>query len=330
MRHANRARPVLRYTLAGLMALSACAASAQQAYPAKVVRVIVPYVPGGAGDIMGRLIGQKMSASWGQQVIVDNRPGAAGMIGAAIAAKAPPDGHTLLLGYTSEIAINPTLYSRMTYDPAKELISVAMAGVLPLLLVTNPSLPVKSVRDLIALARSRPGDMTYGSAGNGTPAHLGMEYLKRTASIDIVHVPYKGGAEVVAAILGGHVMTFFSGIPPAIPHVKIGRLRAIAVSTAKRASMLPDVPTVSESGGIRGFDIAAWFGYFAPAGTPNDVIAKVNATVNASLRDPDIARQFDQQGIVISPMSPEQFASFIAADTRKYAQLVKQSGARAN
>src|SRR5450759_274330 len=155
-----------------------------------------------------------MSDSWGQQVIIDNRPGAAGMIGAAIVAKSPPDGHTILLGYTSEIAVNPSLYSKMTYDPLRELSAVAMAGVLPLLLVANPSLPVHSVKDMLALAKARPGQITYGSAGNGTPAHLGMELLKTTAKVDMTHVPYKGGAEVVTAILGGHVMLFFSGIPP--------------------------------------------------------------------------------------------------------------------
>lgn len=328
MGHSGTFTPIARFTAVALLAISSCGAWGQT-YPSKPVRVIVPYVPGGAGDIMARVIGQKMTESWGRQVIVENRPGATGMIGAAAAAKAAPDGHTLLLGYTSEIAINPSLFSKMTYDPAKELTPIAMAGVLPLLLVSNPSLPVKSVRELIALAKARPGEITYGSAGNGTPAHLGMEYLKRTAKVDMIHVPYKGGAEVVSAIIGGHVMLFFSGIPPAIPHVKTGKLRALAVSTARRVPMLADTPTVTESGGIRGFDIAAWFGYFAPAGTPKDIINKVNAAVNAILRNPDIARQFERQGIVISEMSLEQFASFIDAETRQYGRLVKESGARA-
>lgn len=300
-----------------------------QEYPTKTVRIIVPYAPGGAGDVMARVIGHKMSDSWGQQVIVDNRPGAAGMIGAAIVAKSLPDGHTILLGYTSEIAVSPNLYSKMTYDPLRELSAVAMAGVLPLLLVANPSLPVRSVKDMLALAKARPGQITYGSAGNGTPAHLGMELLKTIAKVDMTHVPYKGGAEVVTAILGGHVMLFFSGIPPAIPHVTAGKLRALAVSTKSRAPSLPEIPTVAESG-VPGFDLSGWFGYFVPAGTPRQVIDKINEAVNSAIKNPDVAKQFDRQGVVVSVMSPPELAAFVDRETKKYAQVIKQSGAKAD
>lgn len=308
------------------LALVAATSIHAQTYPSKVVRVIVPYVPGGAGDIIARIVGQKLTEAWGQQVVVENRPGATGMIGAAAVAKAAPDGYTILLGYTSEIAINPSLFRKMAYDPSRELTPVTMAGVLPLVLVANPSLPVRSVKDIIALAKARPGEIIYGSAGNGTPAHLGMEYLKRVAKVDMTHVPYKGGAEVVAAVVGGHVMLFFSGIPPAIPHVKSGRLRAVAVSIRQRVSSLPDVPTVAESG-FPGFDIAAWFGYFAPAGAPRAVVTKLNSSVNAILRNPEVVKLFEQQGIVISEMTPEQFAAFIRGEAQKYARIVKESGA---
>ena len=232
------------------------------------------------------------------------------------------------MGYTAEIAINPTLYSKITYDPAKDLIPVAMGGVLPLLLISNPTLPVKSVRELIALAKARPNQIIYGTAGYGSPAHLGMEYLKSTAHVEITHVPYKGGAEVVTAIMTGDVMLFFSGIPPAIPFVNAGKIRALAVSTKNRFQGLPTIPTVAESG-LPGFDLSGWFGYFVPTGTPHDVIEKVNNGVNTALRGEELAKQFLQQGILIDPMSAEQFAAFIRNETQKYAHLIRESGARA-
>jgi tripartite-type tricarboxylate transporter receptor subunit TctC len=310
-------------------ALTGCMEAWAQVFPSKAVRVVVPYAPGGAGDIMARTIALRLTESWGQQVIVENRPGAAGMIGAAAVAKANPDGYTVLLGYTSEIAVNPSLYRKMAYDPLQDLAPVTLAGILPLLLVSNPSLPVRTVRDIVTLARTRPGEMTYGSAGSGTPAHLGMEYLKRTAGIDITHIPYKGGSEVVTAILGGHVMLFFSGIPPAIPHVKSGRLRPIAVSTRQRARILPDVPTVEQSG-IRGFDLSGWFGYFVPTGTPREVIDKFHAAVNSILMTPEVVKQFDQQGIITMNMTPEAFSSFIRSEFQKYSKIVRESGAQVN
>ncbi|MGH8617728.1 MAG: Bug family tripartite tricarboxylate transporter substrate binding protein [Burkholderiales bacterium] len=308
--------------------LAITAPAAAQQYPQKPVRVIVSYAPGGAGDVMARVFGQKLAESWGQQMIVDNRPGANGMIGAAAVARAAPDGYTFLFGYVSEVAINPSLYAKMAYDPAKELVPVAMGGVLPLLLVSNPSLPAKSVRDLLRLAKARPGELTYGSAGYGSPAHLGAEYLKRTAGVDITHVPYKGGAEVVTAILSGQVMVFFSGIPPAIAHVRSGRLRALAVSTAGRVPGLEEVPPVAESG-VKGFDMAGWFGYFAPAGTPREVVDKLASGVSAILRQPETGRLFVQQGIVIAEMGPEKFAPFIQAEAQKYARIIRESGAKA-
>lgn len=296
-----------------------------QTYPSKPIRVIVPYAAGGAGDIMGRVIGQKLTDMWGQQVQVELRPGAAGMIGAATVAKSPADGYTVLLGAQAETTVNQSLYSKITYDPQKDLVPVAMAGLLPLVLIVNPSLPVKSVRDFVSLARSKPGEVTYGTAGHGTTAHLAMEHLKRVTGIDLTHVTYKGGAEVVVAVIGGHVFSFFSGIPPALPNIGSGRLRALAVSTQQKVSVLPGVPTVSEAG-IPDFDIANWFGYFVPMGTPKEVIARLNAGVQAAMRDPEVRRQLDRQGIVPRETTQADFAGFVALEQTKYARIIKESG----
>lgn len=305
--------------------LVAVPAAIAQTFPGKLVRVIVPYSPGGSGDIMARVIGQRLAQSWGQQVIIENRPGANGMIGAAAAAKAVPDGYTLLLGYTSEIVINPSLYRKLAYDPAKELDPITMAGTLPLLLIGNPSFPAKGLKDLVALARARPGDVLYGSAGIGSPAHLGMEYLGRLTRTSMTHVTYKGGADAVLAVIGGQVMVFFSGIPPAIPHVQSGRLRALAVSTAARVAVLPNVPTVAESG-APGFDMTAWFGYFAPTGTPAEAVNRVAEGVGAALRDAQIVRQLEAQGIVVVEMAPARFSEFVRRDAQQYARIIREAG----
>ncbi len=300
-----------------------------QTYPGKPIRVIVPYAAGGAGDIMGRVIGQKLTETWGQQVQVELRPGAAGMIGAAAVAKSPADGYTVLLGAQAETTVNQSLYSKIAYDPQKDLVPVAMAGLLPLVLIVNPSLPVKSVREFVSLARGKPGEVTYGTAGHGTTAHLAMEHLKRVSGIDLTHVTYKGGSEVVVAVIGGHVFSFFSGIPPALSNIASGRLRALAVSTQQRVAVLPGIPTVAEAG-IPQFDIANWFGYFVPTGTPKEAIAKLNAGVQAAMRDPEVRRQLDRQGIVPRETTQADFAGFVALEQTKYAQIIRESGIKAD
>ena len=298
-----------------------------QAYPAKTVRIIVAYPPGGSGDLMGRVIAERMTSSWGQQVLVDNRPGAAGMIGAAAVAKSPPDGHVVFLGYTSEISVNQSLYSKMQYDPLRDLSPVAMSGVLPLLFVANASLPVRSLKETLALARSRPGDLTFASSGFGAPAYLGVELLMSSAKVKLTNVPYKGGGEIMNAVVGGHVMLFFSSIPPALPHVQSGKLRALAVSTRSRVPSLPEIPTIAESG-VRDFDVSGWFAFFVPAGTPRPVVDKIADAVNSTVKDPQISKQFSSQGIVVAVMSPEQLASFVQQEAKKYAQIIKQAGVK--
>lgn len=314
---------------AACVSLGASLQSSGQPYPSKPIRVIVPYAAGGAGDIMGRVIGQKLNDAWGQQVVVDMRPGAAGMIGASAVAKSPPDGYTVLLGAQAETTVNQSMYSKINYDAQKELVPVAMAGVLPLVLVVTPALPVKSLRDFINLAKAKPREVTYGTAGLGTTAHLAMEYLQRASRIELTHVTYKGGAEVVIAVAGGHVVSFFSGIPPALPHIGSGRLRALGVSTAHRVDVLPDVPTVAEAG-VPDFDIANWFGYFVPTGTPAAIVAKLNAGIQSAVRDATVKEQLARQGIVLVETTQEKFASFVSAEHKKYAKIIKDSGIRAD
>jgi tripartite-type tricarboxylate transporter receptor subunit TctC len=306
----------------------ACWAHAQN-YPAKPIRIVTPYAPGGTADILSRVVALKLSEAWGLQVVIDNRPGASGMIGADIVAKAAPDGYTILMAYVAEIAIVPSLFAKMTYDPVKDFAPVTLAAVTPMIFVVHPSLPAKNVRELVALAKSRPGQLPYASAGNGSPAHLAFELLQRSAGIEITHVPYKGAAPALTDLLGGHVVMFFSGMPPAMPHINAGKLRAIAVSTAKRSPAAPDVPTVAESG-VRYFDISTWFGVFAPAGTPRDIIGKLNAEISRALTLPDVRARLAREGAETAPNSAEQFGKFIQSEITKFARIIKESGARAD
>jgi tripartite-type tricarboxylate transporter receptor subunit TctC len=300
-----------------------------QNYPAKSIRIVTPYAPGGTADILSRVVALKMAETWGQQVVIDNRPGASGMIGADIAAKAAPDGYTLLMAYVAEIAIVPSLFAKITYDPVNDLAPVTLAAITPMILVLHPSLPAKNVRELVALAKSRPGQLPYASAGNGSPAHLAFELLQRSGGIEITHVPYKGAAPALTDLLGGHVVMYFSGMPPAMPHINAGKLRAIAVSTAKRSPATPDVPTVAESG-VRGFDISTWFGVFAPAGTSRDIIGKLNAEISRALTLPDVRERLAREGAETAPNSPAQFSRFIQSEITKFSRIIKESGARAD
>ena len=300
-----------------------------QSYPVKTIRIVTPYAPGGTADILSRVVAQKLAEAWSQQVVVDNRPGASGMIGADIAAKAPPDGYTVLMAYTAEIAITQSLFKNMTYDPVKDLAPVTLAAITPMIFVVHPSLPANNVRELVALAKAKPGQLPYASAGNGSPAHLAFELLQRSAGITITHVPYKGAAPALTDLLGGHVVMFFSGMPPAMPHVKAGKLRAIAVSTAKRSPATPEVPTVAESG-VRDFDISTWFGVLVPAATPPDIVAKLNAEIARALTLTDVKARLAREGAETAPDSPAQFGKFIQSEIAKFAGIIKASGARAD
>jgi tripartite-type tricarboxylate transporter receptor subunit TctC len=309
-----------------ILAALAWAPAVAQTYPSKPIRIVVPYPPGGSGTIVARILGDKLNQAWGQQILVDSRPGASGMIGAEIVAKAPPDGYTLLAGYTSEVAINVSLFPKMAYDPVKDFAPIALTGVIPMILLVHPSVPAKSVKELMALARSRPGDMTYGSAGAGSPAHLAHELLNRSTNVKMVHVPYKGAAPALVDLLGGHVFTYFSGMPPAMPHVRAGKLRGLAVSTAKRSAAAPDIPAVAES--VSGFDVPTWFSLLAPAGTPSDIVAKLNAETVRSLNDPAVKPKLAALGAETTTMNADEVAAFIRKEIDKYARVVKASGAR--
>ncbi len=321
--------PMVRGIALLATALVAAGASAQP-YPApgKQIRFIVPFSAGGATDLIARAVGQKLTESTGAQVIVENRPGASGMIGADIVAKSAPDGYTLLMASTAEIAINPSVYPKMTYDPAKDLAPVTLAGITPLILVVNPGTQLRSVSDIVAQAKAKPDSISFASAGGGSVQHLSGELLKTLTSTQMVHIPYKGAAPALADLLGGQVSMFFSGMPPAMTHVKSGKLRALAVTTSKRSPAAPDVPTMAEAG-IAGFDISNWFGVFAPAGTPEDILNKLNAEIVKALALPDVKERLAGAGAETVGNTRAEFATFIDKEMAKYAKLARESGAKA-
>jgi tripartite-type tricarboxylate transporter receptor subunit TctC len=297
-----------------------------QGYPTKPVRVIAPFGAGGALDLTARTLGMKMQETMKQNIVVDNRPGAGGVIGADLVAKAAPDGYMVLLGSPAEIAVLPHL-QKMPYSVDKDLAPVSLAVITPLILVVTPTLPAKNVKELIALAKSRPGQLTYASAGTGGVQHLAGELLKINQKIDMVHIPYKGAAPAMPDLIGGHVMLFFSGMPPAMPHVRAGKLRPLAVTTAKRSPAAPEVPTMGEAG-VSGFNISNWFAYFVPAGTPRDVIARLNTEINRALQLPDVKERLGRVGAETAGSTPDELAKFVKDESEKFAQLIKASGAK--
>lgn len=297
-----------------------------QGYPAKSIRVVAPFAPGGALDLTARTVGQKMQESMKQTIVVDNRPGAGGVIGGDIVAKAASDGYTVLLASPAEIAVLPHL-QKMPYSVEKDLAPVSLAVITPLVLVVNPSLPVKNVKELIALAKARPGELTYASAGTGGVQHLAGELLKITMKIDLVHVPYKGAGPIMPDLVGGHVPMAFTGMPPSMPFVRAGKLRALAVTTTKRSAAAPEVPTMAEAG-VPGFDISNWFAYFVPAGTPKDAIARLNTEINRGLRMQDVKAKLANVGAETVGTSPEELGRFVRSESEKFAKLIKLSGAK--
>src|SRR5687768_7215258 len=280
-----------------------------QGYPAKSIRVVVPFAPGGATDITARTLGAKMNEAFKQTVVVDNRTGGGGVIGADIVAKAPPDGYTVLIGTPAEIAILPHM-QKMPYDALRDFASVSLATSSPLILVVHPSLPVKSVKELIALIRARPGQLSYGSAGAGGVHHLAGELLKVNYKLDMVHVPYKGVGAVIPELLGGHIPMTFSSMPPSVPYVRAGKLRALAVTSAKRSSAAPEVPTMIE-GGVPGFVATNWFAYFVPAGTPGAIIGTLNAEINRTLTLEDVRGKLVELGLDTLGTTPEALGRFL-------------------
>jgi tripartite-type tricarboxylate transporter receptor subunit TctC len=296
-------------------------------YPSKPVRLVVPFPPGGSLDIAGRLIAQKLTEMWGQTVVVENKPGAGGNIGADFVAKSPPDGYTILLGALSTHAVNPSLYKSMPYDAAKDFAPITLIAITPNVLVVNSSLPVNSAKEFIAYAKANPGKLAFGSGSNGSAGHLAGELFKVETGSDAIHVPFKGGAPATQALLAGDTQFMFDNLANAMSQVKAGRIKALAVTTAQRSSLVPDLPTMAEAG-LPGFDISTWYGLFAPAGTPAPVVAKWNADVTRILNSPDVRAKLVADGAEPAPNSPEQFSQFIARELAKYARIVKASGAK--
>ena len=308
------------------LVLTGGAAPAQaQAYPSKPIRWIVTYPPGGPTDFVARAIGARLTAAWGQQVVIDNRPGAGGVIGTELAAKAVPDGYTLLFGTSAGLTINPALISKLPYDPVKDFAPVSLLVINPQILVVNSGVPVNSVKELIAYAKSRPGQLNYASVGQGSPNHLGMELLKAQAGIDMVHVPYKGTGPAVTDLLGGQVQLMFNSMPVVLPLVKSGKLKGLAVGSAQRSPAAPDVPTVAEAG-VPGFENVTWYGMFAPAKTSSEVITKLNAQVVKILTDPEMAQRMASQGAEPRSTTPEELAQYMRVEFARWKKVISAAG----
>jgi tripartite-type tricarboxylate transporter receptor subunit TctC len=299
-----------------------------QNYPNRAIRFVVPYAPGGSTDIVARILAQKLSDAMGQQVVVDNRPGAGGSIGADVVAKSPPDGYTMVTAVTGIMAINQYLYRKLPFDPEKDFAPVTQVGSLPLILVVHPSLPAKNVREFIAMAKAKPGQLNYGSSGVGTATHMTTELFKSMAGVDLVHIPYKGSGQVMGDVIGGQLALIFDQIVSSLPHVQGGKLRMLAITSAKRFSSLPDLPTIAESG-VPGYESISWAGVAVPAGTPKEIIARLHTEIVKVLAAPDIRERFLRDGIETVGSTPEQFTEHIRRERIKWAKVVKDSGAKA-
>ena len=297
-----------------------------QTYPTKPIRLIVPFAAGGPMDIMSRALGERLTNNLGQQVVVDNRGGAGGSIGAELAARSTPDGYTLLTGHIGTHAINVSLYRKLGYDPLKDFAPVSLMATLPLGLFVNAAVPAKSVSELVSLAKAKPGHVNFASAGSGGPTHMAGEMLKAMAQIDIVHVPYKGNAAALGDLAAGRVQMMFSNLLTAMPHAKAGRLRALAVSSGKRSTQAPDLPTVAESG-VTGYDLTPWYGLFAPARTPRAIVLRLYQETDRILNAPELKERFQAQGVDLTTSTPDEFTALIRKEIPKWRDVVKKSGA---
>ena len=325
-------QPIKNNILVVIAALAwACpyASTYAQTYPAKAVRFVVPFAPGGGSDLVARTVAMKLTEALGQPVVIDNRAGAAGSIGADIAAKSPPDGHTLLLGSNGPLAINPSLYAKLPYDAARDFAPVSLVTVMPFVLVVHPTLPVKSVKELIALAKSRPGQLNYGSPGNGSTTHLANELLKSMTGMQIAHVPYKGVAPAATDLISGNIQMMSGDLSTLMPHVRSGRMRPLAVTSARRSALLPDVPTVAEAG-VPGYEAIGWFGVLVPAGTPAAIVERLNSAMLKGLAAPDARQRLSAFGGDVAVGTPEQFAAHIRTEAAKWGKLIKAIGLKAD
>ena len=310
------------FTLA--VALAPAATPAQE-YPAKAIRMVVPFAPGGTSDIIGRALGQKLSEAWMQPVVMDNRSGVAGSIGAAAAAKAPPDGYTMVVGNVGPVAVNPSIYKSVGYDPLKDFTPITLAVTAPQILVVHPSVPAKTFREFMALVKAHKGKITFGSSGPGSISHLSGELYQRMTKTDMLHVPYKASAFITTAVLGGEIDVVFSDMAVVLPHVQAGKLRALAVTGLKPTPLVPGLPSVAESG-LPGFAMTSWWGVLGPAGMPQPIVTRLNTELGRILRLPDVQKNFATLGVDAATSTPEEFGSFIKAEFAKYAKLINEIG----
>ena len=326
-------RHIARRTLLASLAAAAAGAlplgAAAQNFPTKPITIVVPFSAGGTTDILARIVGQGLTTELGQSVVVDNKPGAGGNIGASLAAKAQADGYTLFMGTVGTHAINQSLYKKLPYDPVKDFAPLSRVATVPNLLVAHPSQPFKTVKEMIAYAKANPGKITFGSPGSGASPHVSGELFKSMTGTDMLHVPYKGSAPAMTDLLGGQTSVMFDNMPSAIQHVRSGKLRPIAVTTAKRSPELPDVPTIAEAG-VPGYEATSWFGMFAPAATPKPVLSKLQAALTKVLNQADVKKKIAEQGGEVVAETPDQFAAFIKAESVKWGKVVKESGATAD
>jgi len=318
-----------RFTTAccGFLFIGLCHTVMAQTYPAKQIRIVVPFPAGGIADLFARHIGQKFNDAWGQPVVVDNRPGAGGNIGAEIVAKAPPDGYTLVMGSIGTHSVNISLFSKLAFDPIRDFAPVALVMEAEGLLVLHPSVPAKSVKELIALARARPGQVAYASAGHGTAGHLSGELFKSMAKVDMVHVPYKGNVPAITDLIGGQTSLLFATMPTVLPMVHAGRLKALAVTSSARSPAAPELPTIAEAA-LPGYEVTNWIGMFAPAGTPREIVNKLNSETVRIMQTPEIRTRLTNEGAKFTPKTPDEFTAFVKSEIAKWAKVVKEAGIR--
>jgi tripartite-type tricarboxylate transporter receptor subunit TctC len=318
---------IMLAAVATAMPFVVSAAWAQSNYPTRPIRLVVPFPPGGGTDILARVIGQQLSKSLGQSVVVENKPGAGGNIGVETVAKSSPDGYTLVIGQTSNLAINPTLYPNLPYNPIEDLAPISLVASAPLVMVVTASSPFKSLADVVTAARAKPDDVMFGSPGSGTVSHLSGELLQRAANIKFLHIPYKGASLAMADLMGGRLQLYMSSVPSALAQLKGGRLRALAVTSAKRLAGLPDVPTVAESG-FKDFETSTWFGLLARAGTPQPIISRLNSDVDRALQTAEVRDKIASEGAEVLGGTPAQFADLLKRELEKWSRVVRESGAK--
>jgi tripartite-type tricarboxylate transporter receptor subunit TctC len=322
------ARALRLLPLAAGAALAPCAAQAQDAWPSKPIRFILPFPPGGGTDILGRLIAERLTANLGQPVVTENRGGAGGNVGAEAAAKSPPDGYTIVLVAPS-LAISTSLYSKLNYDPVKDFAPVSLVATVPNVMITNPSVPAGTLKEFIALAKSKPGEMNFGSGGSGTSNHLAGELFNIVAGVKLVHIPYKGVNLAMQDVLSGRVQLVFIGIPAAAPHIKAGKLRALALASTQRSAVLPDVPTADEAG-LPNFEVTTWYGILAPAGTPGRIVVRLNAELVKIMHSPELKERLDALATDPKTSTPEEFAALIQLEIAKWRDVVREAGLKAD